>query len=229
MDETESVSSSVDMGNVGKMKFFSSFRKLVLDKKWIAGISFIFAMAFFEPVSFGNKMGDMPPYFTSRILIRAFPMLENVSMLYLLVPSLIFAIIAFLPVLERKFDKAAFVIVLAGFLYFPLTIFCHNAFPYAYGYILWFLFIFYMGINLWLKSVNYFYSSAIAAVFWDLGAALLAFSDRVPIIGVPYCFKPGLKPIVIIIIDLTGITIFFFLWLIKFNLIKRWNLFETYD
>jgi len=211
------------------MKFFYFIRKLILEKKWIAGISFILAIAVFEPIPFGSKMGDMPPYFTARLLVRAFPAMEDMSMLYLLIPSLFFAIIAFLQILERKFNKIAFPIVLIGFLYFPLTIFCHNSFPYAYGYILWFLFIFYLGVNLWLVSVNFFYSSAITAIFWDLGAALLAFYDRVPVIGVPYCFRPGLKPIVIITIDLIFIMVFSILWLIKFNLIKRWNLFETYD
>lgn len=202
-------------------------KKFFYEKKYISGICFILALAIAEPIPFGNKMADMPPYFTARILVRIFPSLKDVSMFYLLIPSIILAIIAVLPILERKFNKLAFFLIVIGLFYFPLTIFFRKVI--SYGYILWFLAPFFFGINLWLRSVNYFYSSAITAVFWDLGAALLAFYDGVPVIGVPYYFNPGFRPIIIIIIDTTIILIFSYLWFIRFNLIKKWNLFETYE
>lgn len=213
----------------------NSFTKFINNRKYIAGVCFILFFIFSESIPLGAKIADVPTNFTVQFFLMPFPFLKDLSMIYLLIPSSFFLFIAVLPIFERElrldplpYAKILYPLLLAaGFSFYPL-IYLFKASHFA-TYLWSILIVSWIGINLWIRSLNYFYSSAISAFLWDLGAAVLAFFQGIPKIGVPY--HSGLSPIVIIFIDLALAATFSFLWWKRMDFGKRfgWEWLEAYE
>lgn len=200
------------------------FAKFVNKRKYIAGICFILFWVFSESLPFGAKIADVPKTFTVNFFLMPFPFIKEAPMLYLLIPSLIFLSIAFFPVFERNINYLSILLIIIGLSFFPI------ACIFGGYFLLWAVpFASWLGINHWIRSLDYFYSSAIAGLMWDLGGAVLPLLYGMQTIGVPY--HPGLPPITIIFIDVSLIAVFSVLWWKKGWIAgkAKWKLLRYYE
>lgn len=200
-------------------------------RKYIAGTCFSLSLIFSEPIpilGLGARIRDIPKIATVQFFLRPFPFLRDFSIFLLFIPAVICFLIAVLPILRRGFNCFYFFLLIAGLSFYPLVHIYHG----YYSPLLWsILFLSWLGVNLWIRSWDYFYSSSIVAFLWDFGTAIQALWYKIPALGVPY--YPNVPVNRIIAIDVFLILLFFVLWFKKKSvsnfLTRKMKLFRNFE
>lgn len=172
----------------------------------LGGLALVLFFLFSEPIPFGPRLGDAPPFFTVNAVLpettRAWPMAV------LLVPSALCLAVALRPLARRPFDGPCFVLTLPALAFYALVWRSGDALGTWY---LWLLLVApWAGLNLWVRSIDYFYASCVAAPLWDAGAALFGLARGMPFVPEPYA--PAVPPLVSLAIDTALVTFFAVLW-----------------
>jgi len=180
-------------------------------KMALAGASYIISLILSEGCPVSKNIKNIPQLLSVHFIVDYFPRLQNLPAWLLYFPAVFFFFVSILPVLRQKFRFSFFFLVSLHFLFFPLVYFSKNSVLHP---IVWSLLIFpVLGLNLWVRSLSYFYSMMSMTVLWDLGAAVRGYSLGYTTIGVPY--HSALAPNFVIIIDIFLLIAVLFLWIKK--------------
>lgn len=172
----------------------------------LSGIGLILFFLFSEPIPFGARMGDMPIHFTAHYFIPDGAL--GAPMILLLVPALVSLLVALLPLFRRQWNWLAFALLLPAAVFYALI--WRSREPLG-GWFPWLILALpFFGMNLWARSVDYFYASCIAAVFWDMGAAIRGI--RLGLAAVPEPYGPHIPPLFSTVLDLSLAALFALLW-----------------
>lgn len=161
---------------------------------------------FSEPIPFGPRLADAPAFFTVNAVLPEAT--RHWPMAVLLVPAAICLAAALRPLARRPFDPPCFLLTLPAFAFYVLVWRSGNALDTWY---LWLLLVApWAGLNLWVRSIDYFYASCLAAPLWDAGAALFGLARGMAFVPEPYA--PAVPPLVSLAIDTALVTFFAVLW-----------------
>lgn len=184
--------------------------------KWIAGISFPLFLIFSEVIPLTNTIGDIAKQdlmFSISYFVTPFSFLADLNSWFLVVPSALFLSLSLLPLLDRKFNKPLFALFLTGFAFYPLLYLFKGTWFEA---LIWSVLLApVVALNLWIRSIDYFYAMALGLGLMDLGAAIWGYRLGLEAIGVPY--HSGLSPTIIMVIDCSLIAIVILLWWRRFD------------
>ena len=175
-------------------------------KNALCGACLVLFFIFSEPIPFGTRIADMPVHFTVHYFLP--DSAAEWPMSILLVPSLIFLLVALLPLRRRPWDWLSFVLLLPAAV-FAVVIWRSDA--EAGGWYPWLLLVLpWAGMNLWVRSIDYFYATCVAAPLWDMGAAIRGL--RLGLEWVPEPYAPQVPPLLAIGIDAALVVLFVVLW-----------------
>lgn len=171
-----------------------------------SGLALVLFFLFSEPIPFGPRLGDAPAFFSVNAFLptstRQWPMA------LLAVPAAIALAVALVPLRRRPWDGPCFLLFLAVVPFYVLV--WRSGDPLASWY-LWLLLVLpWAGLNLWVRSIDYFYASCIAAPLWDMGAALFGLTRGMRFVPEPYA--PAVPPTLSVAIDLALMALFATLW-----------------
>jgi hypothetical protein len=176
----------------------------------LEGLCLILFFMFSEPIPFGTHLGDMPIHFTANWFVPVSA--RGVSMSWLFIPALLSLAGAVLPIFHRRWNWIAFILLLPAAVFYALI--WRSREPLGGWYPWLILAIPFFGMNIWVWSVDYFYASAVASLFWDLGAAIIGVRLNLPWIPEPY--GPHIAPVFSVVFDLTMSAFLVFLWWKRF-------------
>lgn len=172
----------------------------------LGGLALVLFFLFSEPIPFGPRLADAPPFFTVNAVLPASA--RSCPMAVLLVPSALCLALALRPLARRPFDPPCFLLTLPAVAFYALVWRSQDALGTWY---LWLLLVApWAGLNLWVRSIDYFYASCVAAPLWDAGAALFGMARGMPFVPEPYA--PAVPPWVSLAIDTALVTFFAVLW-----------------
>ncbi len=126
----------------------------------------------------------------------------------LLVPSVAFLILALLPLRRRGWDWLSFALLLPASVFHALVWRSHEPLGEWYPWLL--LLLPWAGMNLWVRSIDYFYATCVAAPLWDMGAAIRGL--RLGLSWVPEPYAPRVPPLFAVGLDAVLVILFVFLW-----------------
>lgn len=171
-----------------------------------SGLALVLFFLFSEPIPFGPRLGDAPPFFSVNAFLPAAT--RDWPMALLVVPSALGLAVALRPLRRRPWDWLGFALVLPVVPFYVLV--WRSRDPLASWY-LWLLLVApWAGLNLWVRSIDYFYASCVAAPLWDMGAALFGLAHGMAIVPEPYA--PAVPPWVSVAVDLALVALFTTLW-----------------
>lgn len=172
----------------------------------LGGLAMVLFFLFSEPIPFGPWLADAPPFFTVNAVLPAAA--RELPMAVLLIPSAICLALALRPLARRPFDLPCFLLTLPAVVFYVLVWRSADALGTWY---LWLLLVApWAGLNLWVRSIDYFYASCVAAPLWDAGAALFGLVRGMPWVPEPYA--PQVPPLVSLAIDTALVALFAVLW-----------------
>jgi hypothetical protein len=175
-------------------------------KNALSGVSLILFFVFSEPIPFGSRIADMPVHFTVHYFLPESA--AELPMALLGIPALAFLVVAFLPVRRRKWNWVAFALLLPAAIFHALI--WRSPEPLG-GWYPWLLLLFpFAGMNLWVRSVDYFYAACVADGFWDMGAAIRGLRLGLPWVPEPYA--PQVPPLLSVSLDVALVLLFALLW-----------------
>lgn len=198
--------------------------------KWLAGASFVLFLIFSEFIPLAGTVDDLRRQslmLSVNFFLDPFPALGPMPVWVLGVPAAAFLAISLLPLLERKFSLGLCALFLAGFSFYPILYVFKGTWFEA---LLWSILLApIVALNLWVRSLAYFYSMIAALLLMDLGAAVRGHWLGLPAIGVPY--HPALAPAVIIAIDVSLFAVSLLLWWRRVDFGKRlgWKWLEALE
>ncbi len=171
-----------------------------------SGLALVLFFLFSEPIPFGPRLGDAPAFFSVNAFLP--PSTRHWPMALLGVPSAITLAVALRPLRRRPWDWLGFALVLPVVPFYVLV--WDSGDPLASWY-LWLLLVPpWAGLNLWVRSIDYFYASCVAAPLWDMGAALFGLARGMRFVPEPYA--PQVPPTLSVAIDLALVALFAALW-----------------
>ncbi len=198
------------------------FVSFVNRRKWLAGPCLALFFVFSEFIPLAGTVDDIRKQslmLSVNYFLDPFPALGPMPALLLGVPAAAFLLVSLLPLLERKFSPGLFALFLSGFSFYPVLYLSRGTWfePLVWAILLAPI----VALNLWVRSIDYFYSMVVGLLFMDLGAAVRGYWLGLPAIGVPY--SPALAPAAIIAIDTTLLAAAALLWWRGVDFGKRWG------
>lgn len=188
-------------------------------RKGVAGACYILSILFSEFIPVSGTVGEIPKMLSVRFFTDPFPSLAPLPTWVLGIPAALFLAVSLLPLAERKFSPGLFLLFAVHFLFYPAAFLTRGSWVHP---LVWALLLApIVGLNLWVRSLDYFYAMVSAAILMDLGAAVRGFGMGLPAIGVPY--YPALPPTVIIVIDVSLLTVAVLLWWKRIDFGRRWG------
>ena len=175
-------------------------------KDALCGVSLILFFLFSEPLPFGSRLSDMPVHFTAHYFLPESA--GGLPMSILLVPSIVFLVVALLPLRRRRWDWLSFTLLLPAFVFHALVWRTHEPLGGWYPWLL--LVLPWAGINLWVRSIDYFHATCVAAPLWDMGAAIRGLRLGLPWVPEPYA--PRVSPLLSVGVDVVLVSLFAVLW-----------------
>lgn len=168
--------------------------------KWIAGVCYVLSLIFSEFIPLAGTVDDVRKQslmLSVNFFLDPFPGLGPMPAWVLGIPAAIFLAVSLLPLLERKFSPGLCALFLAGFAFYPVLYLFKGTWFEA---LVWSILLApIVALNLWVRSLDYFYSMVAALLLMDLGAAVRGHWLGLQTIGVPY--SPALAPAAITAID----------------------------
>ncbi len=187
-------------------------------KSALSGASLILFLVFSEPIPLAKTLSDTPRFFTAHLFLDLLPPAWlRASSLWLLVPSAFFLFAAFLPARKLKLETLPLVFIFIGFLFFPLAYFIHDS--VNVGPLWGILFFIWLGLNLWFRSVDYFYASVACAFLWDMGAGVQGVMFNIPSLPEPY--GNHIPPRVVVAVDAALVLMTCLFWKLRFDIGKK--------
>lgn len=175
-------------------------------KNAVCGVSLVLFFVFSEPLPFGSQLSDMPVHFTVHYFLPEGS--GGLPMWILLVPSLVFLVLALLPLRHRGWDWLSFTLLLPACVFHALV--WRSREPMG-GWYPWLLLVLpWAGMNLWVRSIDYFYATCVAAPLWDMGAAIRGLRLGLPWVPEPYA--PRVPPLLAVSLDVALIVVCAVLW-----------------
>jgi hypothetical protein len=175
-------------------------------KNALCGIALVLFFVFSEPIPFGTRIADMPVHFTAHYFLPEAA--AGLPMALLLVPSIACLAVALLPLCGRGWDWLSFVLLLPAAVFHLLV--WRNPEPLG-GWYPWLLLVLpWAGMNLWVRSIDYFYATCVAAPLWDMGAALRGLRLGLPWVPEPYA--PQVPPLLSVGLDVGLVVLVAVLW-----------------
>ncbi|HVN63770.1 MAG TPA: hypothetical protein VMT58_03985 [Candidatus Binataceae bacterium] len=163
----------------------------------VQGACLILFFMFSEPIPFGSRLRDMPVHFSANWFIP--DSARGAPMSWLFIPALVALTGAFMPILHRRWNWPAFVLLLPAIVFYGLIWGSHETLGGWYPWLI--LVLPFAGMNLWVRNVDYFFASSIAAMLWDGGAAARGLFLGLNWIPEPYA--PHVPPLFSLAFDLT--------------------------
>ena len=195
--------------------------------KGICGASIVLAFIFSEAVPLCKTAGEAPPFFTIQFFLMALPFLRPLPSWVLLIPAMGFFGLALAPLKGRPFQWIPFLLILAGLSFFPLLIW--GPFGVESGPLWGVLFLSFAGLNLWARSIDYFYAGAVAAMCWDMGAGINGL--RLGLTSLPEPYSMHAPPWFVFSFDLLVAATLTVLWYkrVDFGKLLGWKWLEALD
>ncbi len=159
----------------------------------ICGMSLIGFMAFAEVIPVASKVGSTPRFFTARLLLAPlWGQVRNLPSSVLAAPALVLLACALVPAFLSNRKQylptipawLRWALVAAGLAFFPIAASVRHASSIGPLWLL--LFFTWLGSNLLAGSVDYFWSSVLAAFFWDMGAGVQGLYRHLAHLPEPY-------------------------------------------
>ena len=175
-------------------------------KNALCGVALVLFFIFSEPIPFGSRISDMPVHFTVHYFLPEAA--AGWPMAILLIPSIVFLILALLPLRRRGWDWLSFVLLLPAVVFQVLVWQSHEPLGGCYPWLL--LVLPWAGMNLWVRSIDYFYATCVAAPFWDMGAAIRGLRLGLPWVPEPYA--PQVAPRLAVSLDVALVLLCAYLW-----------------
>lgn len=164
-----------------------------------------------EVIPYRPNLNALPPFFTLRTLVEIYPPIASVSTFWFLPVALLFFLIAIWPIMSRPVDWGSSLLVCIGLVGIPLSIYFKQE-AWA-SYLGSFPVLIFIGVNLWVRHVDYFYSGLLAGSCFDGISAYRAL--RGGLSTVPQFYDPDASISTVLIIDSVVALGVLFLWIIK--------------
>jgi hypothetical protein len=181
-------------------------------RRGLAGFSLIGFLAVAEVIPVSSTLGGCPRFFTAHLVLHALPRsTAAVSSLCLAPIAACLLVAALLPARGKGFRRAPIAMLVAGLSFFPLA----AAIPGAENIgPLWLLLaLVWLGANLLVRDVDYFYGTILGAFLWDLGAGIQGLVYGMH--GLPEPYGNGVSPAIVTTADGVLIIAASVLWRIR--------------
>jgi hypothetical protein len=180
----------------------------------LAGIALIGFLAVAEVIPVSSTLGDCPRFFTAHLVLHELPRgTADASSLWLAPIAACLLVLALLPGLSRGMRPAPAVILLAGLSFFSAAAAIPNAENVGPLWLL--LGLVWLGANLLVRDVDYFYGTVVGAFLWDLGAGVQGLAYGVH--GLPEPYGNGVSPVFVTAVDCVLIVAASVLWRIRLD------------
>ncbi len=195
--------------------------------KGLCGAALVLSFIFSEPIPLCETVGDAPAFFSIQYFLMLVPWIKPLPSWVLAVPAALCFALSLVPLRGLRFQWIPFGLVLLGLSFYPLLIF--GPFGVESGPLWGILFFAFAGLNLWIRSIDYFYAGAIAAMCWDLGAGLRGLQLGLEFLPEPYGNQ--IPPWFVVTLDSSIAGILALLWYKRVDFGKRlgWKWLEAVD
>jgi len=164
-----------------------------------------------EIVPYPPNLEAVPSFFTLRILLDIYPAIVSVQTVWFMPIALVCFLVALWPVVNRSIDWGSALLVVVGLIGIPLFVYFRNE---AWASYFWsFHLAIFIGVNLWVRQLDYLYAGLLTGSFFDFISAYQAL--RQGLSTVPQFYTPEMSTSAVMLIDGVVFFVVLILWIGK--------------